>query len=419
MTRSSLKKSKPRPKAAGPKRRRKAKLLAPPYGFGIGGSSRYQRQEVSTLGGATPMRPAFNVRSSSRDSIHITGMETVNGGLFTIATNPTPEGYVVASIPLGPAAVASDRLATMSKLYTKYCFKSLKFHYVPSVSPANASAEGQILVAFERDPDQRYAAGSILSVPNYYAREGSVVGTVYSGWSAEYKLVDQQTTYYCDASSGEERWNYQGAVYLIAATDFLSVANYGKVWVEYEIVLTAPTTTRLVPSLSATFEGQGTAAQPFQTELSTVKYPWVSLTYLDSENRLTIQPGYEGYIILSSFFHLGDATLGTGANARYELDVISPADNAEVLRLDSRCRLMTSQPATVSGTNFQCGGFIAWWFYNTRRATAPFVLAFNNATSIPSESNVDSLCVVTADEEQVIVPTELGRVLTKRLLKQV
>lgn len=229
-----------------PKKKGRAQAWSANFeGFGVRAGVKSENRKGMALatgfGGSTGIHPSFDVKSHGRDSVLVSGVEVLNYPEIDVDMGAHTPGTVMASVNITPETVASNRLRKLADMYTKYCFKKLIFHYVPTVSPANSNANGQLLVCFERDADQRLATGSEVDVSDFFSREGSTAFSVYANARAVYRVVDQQTTYYV-RQSGDPRFDIQAVFYLVNVdlTDSSSNRVLGKFYVEYELLLTAP-----------------------------------------------------------------------------------------------------------------------------------------------------------------------------------
>lgn len=301
--------SKPSKQARTPKKVRRGK----PQAWSIGVktpifSAKFKKMEqqisqdaVSSIPYATTtmMRPKFEVLKGDRpDSVKVRGIEPLASGLFN-PTGPVEIGEVLAAISINPVSITGNRLREYALLYTKYLCKRARVMWIPRAALTNSQNAGEVMFSFERDPDLTLEVGSIVNYDDFFAREGSSSGPVFSTIQAEYKVTDLQTTYYTHAEIGDERrLTDQAIFYLIAGSEFSDFSGngggLGKMYVEYEYELYAPRTEGFS---SGAYQLTGspsdsTALLLFGNNYTQTSHPAIYFENLDGASELVVRAGH-------------------------------------------------------------------------------------------------------------------------------
>jgi hypothetical protein len=179
-------------------------------------------------------------------------------------------GAVLVSQVVNPSQLGVARLATMSRLYERYKFRSLKFRYAPI---ANATVSGQLIGYVDYDTyDDPITSGGQQNLQRAAAHYGEKPVQVWQGSESpvfwEIKDVDPMTDLYVDSDGTDNRWTNQGRFVLLAASDLNSNLACGNIYLDYDIEF-------FIPQLEMTpntgfgdgFDGKTamTAALPFGT----------------------------------------------------------------------------------------------------------------------------------------------------------
>lgn len=159
------------------------------------------------------------------------------------ATAPTAGEALYNGLIDAIDAFSGTRLARFFALYEKFLFKRLRFHWKPACS---AETDGQIMIAYDRDPSDATPVASFHGLQQYAAMEGSASTAPWTALSVDCPLSDSQDFYYTnEAITGvnDERLFAQGQIYVVASTDFgAGVVNkaLGTLWCDWECVLFDP-----------------------------------------------------------------------------------------------------------------------------------------------------------------------------------
>jgi hypothetical protein len=150
------------------------------------------------------------------------------------------EGTVLTNTYINPldVAFANTRLAAFGRLYEKYIFRKLKFHFQPAVA---ASQNGQIIMAYDRDIGDETPSADFNGLRQYMAMAGTRSTQVWKPCTIDCPLTDTQDFYYTDYSGyGDMRLAYQGQFYAAIMSNVPASTNLGNLWVEYEVQLFDP-----------------------------------------------------------------------------------------------------------------------------------------------------------------------------------
>jgi hypothetical protein len=163
---------------------------------------------------------------------HIRGHELLNvNGISTLTL-----GALLMNVFINPLAFHGTRLAGQAKLFEKYIFRRLVFHFEGSNS---SSTSGLLLMSYDRDISDETPSQDIDGLRELAANASSCFFKPWEEGLMDCKLSDTQDFYYTNDDSQAERFAYQGQFYLNVAAD-LSSACKGALWVEYDIDLFDP-----------------------------------------------------------------------------------------------------------------------------------------------------------------------------------
>lgn len=271
------------------------------------------------------MKP-MTIRSRDGSSCRIRGtdfFQAVTSGAANVA------GDVLISAVVNPALLGVSRLATMSNLYERYKFRSLKFRYDPI---ANATVSGQLIgyVDYDTQDDPTGIVG-VQNLQRAAAHYGEKPVQVWQGsekpvfW--EVKDVDPLTDLYVDADGTDPRWTNQGRFVLLAASALPAATALGNIYLDYDIEFYIPQL-ELTPITGAawyeTFGGAGSSGN-FLGDASTLKV-W---------NNLPIKRALNVYSFPAGAYSIQRYVIGTGLAAPFSCTISSGVKVNDTLTINA------------------------------------------------------------------------------------
>lgn len=150
----------------------------------------------------------------------------------------TIAGTNVLNVRINPLNFVGTRLALFARLYDKYIFKRLRFHFQPGNSTLT---DGALILAYDRDVSDDLPPQSPVGVREYLSMMGSKTTQVWKNLTLDCPLSDTQDFYYTDehGSLNDDRLVYQGR-FLMAVMQSITNNLSGSVWIEYDIMLMDP-----------------------------------------------------------------------------------------------------------------------------------------------------------------------------------
>lgn len=211
---------------------------------------------------------AFRVMSSSKaGSLRVVGQDylgTVNSPAVC------PPGTMLANYLINPltALFKSTRVQAFGRLYEKYCFRSIKFHFESALA---SSTNGQVILAYDRDVADPTPPASDAGIHSYLGMAGSKTTAIWRPETIVCPLTDTQTFYYTNYTGvGDLRLTHQGQFYMAAMTNVPVSTAIGSLWIEYDLEL-------YDPQIEDDFQ-ETAASQAGNTVLNnTVKTAWNNL----------------------------------------------------------------------------------------------------------------------------------------------
>ena len=182
-------------------------------------------------------RPRFSVGRSTKgnDAIMVVGHERL--GVLSLAS-PATEGEVLFNQLISPELIGA-RLKGFSKLYDRYYFQRMTFKYVPLISPANANANGGIVMAIDYDPADPTPAPNRSGLNSAFSSEFAEENAVFSSGIMPAKRINPRKDYYIDDNGLDNRWSKQARFYVFASGN-LTAGTYGDLIFEYAVHLFSP-----------------------------------------------------------------------------------------------------------------------------------------------------------------------------------
>lgn len=169
-------------------------------------------------------------RQSKPGSIRITGQDyisVINGNsqsfnnLFNRTINPSSEIFF------------GTRLNLYSKMFEKFLFRRLRFHYDSGVS---ATTTGSLILAYDRDATDGTPPNNETGLRQYLSMANSEIGNVWEDITIDCKLADLQEFYYTSLNNSDARLTSQGQIYVTQVNGASSgTASLGSLWVDYDI----------------------------------------------------------------------------------------------------------------------------------------------------------------------------------------
>jgi hypothetical protein len=188
---------------------------------------------------SNPMRPVRMQTSRDGSRCRIIGTDFLTS--VSIGATAAVAGDVLVNQVVNPAVLAVARLATMSKLYERYKFRSLKFRYKPA---ANATISGSILGYVDYDTqDDPAGLSGVQNLQRAAAHYGENDVQLWGGNQPVYweiKDVDPLTDLYVDSDGTDPRWTNQGRFVLLASTAIAANTPCGNIYIDYDIEFFIP-----------------------------------------------------------------------------------------------------------------------------------------------------------------------------------
>lgn len=333
--------------------------------------TRQRRSKTSrSMQGLAPIarNPMKGVKTKmAASSCHTKGTDylcSINVGATAAAA-----GDVLYTTVVNPSTLGVSRLATFSRLYERYKFRSLKFRYAPV---ANATVSGQLIGYVDYDTyDDPTGVSGVQNLQRAAAHFGEKPVQVWQGsekpvfW--EIKDIDPMTDLYVDTDGSDARWTNQGRFVLLAASTIGANQACGNIYIDYEIDFYIPQV-EISNANGAATKLTGTTDNTTSAILGTsiAAASWSSIPYSMTGNVLTLPPG--SYLIVT---RIG----GTGVSA-----LANSSDGTTVYAINSY----------LTGTT----GATAWiqaWSLNTLKIT------FSAVTSTSIASGMIYICQFPRD----------------------
>lgn len=278
-----------------------------------GGSGMGSSLSVANVSYAKNLAPRFEVMPTSR-----AGSLRVRGQDFLV-TLRTPSGSSVApgdnlaTLAINPldSAFQSTRVQAYARLFEKYLIHNMVFHYQPAVA---TSVNGQIVLAYDRDPSDDVPPANIAGIHQYLAMMGAKTTQLWTPSSVSCPLSDLQDFYYCNSNDNEPRLTHQGQFFVANVTGCPVDTDIGNIWIEYDITFFDP---QLEPSIAECLVG-GVDAEVVTPDEGTIA--WQAIVPSDANPRHSpIKFHYQGEDVAISPGHF-EVPGGTYALLEYYRD---------------------------------------------------------------------------------------------------
>nr|WRQ64749.1 polyprotein 2 [Patatavirales sp.] len=220
-------------------------------------SSRGPMESMVGIATSGISRPGFSIGRSSRgnDSLAVVGHERL--GVIQL-DSPAIEGEVLFNQLISPELIGA-RLKGFSKLYDRYCFSRMTFKYVPLISPANAAANGGLVMAIDYDPADPAPAPNRSGLNSAFSSEFAEENAVFSSGIMPAKRINPRKDYYIDDNGLDARWSKQARFYVFAA-GAIAAGTYGDLFFEYSVNLFSPQNNPPADEMGGVVVGAGTFA---------------------------------------------------------------------------------------------------------------------------------------------------------------
>jgi len=202
-------------------------------------------------------RPTITTRGSTRgkDELFLSGHERL--GVVEVVS-PLTEGDVVINQLISPELIGA-RLKGFSKLYDRYYFSRMHFKYVPLISPANAVANGGIIMAIDYDPADPTPADTRAGLNATFSSQFAEENAVFSEGVMLASRINPRKDYYIDDNGLDARWSKQARFYVFSV-GALAAGTYGEIIFEYTVHLFSPQSQPSADELGGLVAGGGTIA---------------------------------------------------------------------------------------------------------------------------------------------------------------
>jgi hypothetical protein len=157
---------------------------------------------------------------------------------ISIGGTAAAAGDVLYTTVVNPKTLGVSRLATVSALWERYKFRSLKFRYEP-VAPTTTA--GQLLGYVDYDTyDDPTGVAGVQNLQRAAAHYGESPVELWSRTFWEIKDVDPLTDLYVDSDGTDPRWTNQGRLVVLAASAIASSTACGNIYLDYDVEFFIP-----------------------------------------------------------------------------------------------------------------------------------------------------------------------------------
>lgn len=203
-----------------------------------------RRMAVGSVGVASVarnfMRPMRSTTAGDGHMCRFKGTDFLTA--ITIGGTNAAAGDVLYTAVVNPKTLGVSRLATVSALWERYKFKSLKFRYAP-VAPTTTAGQLMGYVDYDTYDDPTGLSGP-QNLQRAAAHYGQEAVQVWQGqekpvfWAI--KDVDPLTDLYVDSDGTDPRWTNQGRFVLLAASAIASGTACGNIYLDYDVEFYIP-----------------------------------------------------------------------------------------------------------------------------------------------------------------------------------
>jgi len=297
------------------------------------------------------MKPMKVLQSSRRDgaSCRVKGTDFLTA--VTIGGTAASAGDVLVSQVVNPRSLGIARLATMSQLYERYKFRSLKFRYSPV---SNATINGQIIGYVDYDTyDDPTGLTGLQNLQKAASHYGEKPVQIWQGsekpvyW--EIKDVDPMTDLYVDSDGSDNRWTNQGRFVLLAASAIAGSTPCGNIYLDYDIEFFIPQL-ELTPlnGYASAFTCSSSGCSSTAILGTGVSKSWNNLPITISNNIISMPQG--NYLLAWHFTGTGHGTLTATPSGTAVYNLGSVVDSAAT----SVAGLMSCYSTTPQTVTFSC-----------------------------------------------------------------
>lgn len=153
-------------------------------------------------------------------------------------------------IVLNPAVIGA-RLPLEAAPFSKFVFTEVELEYVPTISEANANANGGYIIGVNEDPLAPLPQVSSAGVDAVATWEPNMVTEAVTAASKlRVRLMARDQDELFVDTNGDTRFSSQATIVLLAATDFAAVTqSFGMLFISYTIKLYEPNMPASVPPM--------------------------------------------------------------------------------------------------------------------------------------------------------------------------
>jgi len=260
------------------------------------------------------MRPMRSMTARDGHMCRFKGTDFLTS--VTIGGTAAAAGDVLYTAVVNPAVLGVSRLATVSKLWERYKFRSCKFRY-EAVCPTTTA--GQLIGYVDYDTyDDPTGISGAQNLQRAAAHYGEKPVRVWDKTFWEIKDVDPLTDLYVDSDGSDPRWTNQGRLVVLAASAITSSTACGNIYLDYDVEFYIPQLEQ-TPSTGYGYKltGGGTMSQAAIFGDASVSYAWSNVGITRAANVFTIPAG--SWLITGrvtgTVLALTKATTGTAVDA--------------------------------------------------------------------------------------------------------
>lgn len=197
---------------------------------------------------------------TSPGSVRIRGCDlisTISATNSTVGAITLPIATTLFNAEISPLAevLSGSRVSKFAQTYDKFVFTSMKFHYS---SVCSTQTNGSVITAYDTDPVDDTPPATIHGFQQFMALRDSTQSNVWKSHSLTCRLSSPQDFFFTTPNSPDERFFYQGQVYVALASPISVPANssiaLGNLYFDYDVVFYDPsieTNTSLLATLKS------------------------------------------------------------------------------------------------------------------------------------------------------------------------
>jgi len=266
------------------------------------------------------MRPMRSKTANDGHMCRFKGTDFV--AAITIGGTAAAAGDVLYTTVVNPKTLGVSRLATVSALWERYKFRSLKFRYGP-VAPTTTAGQLIGYVDYDTYDDPTGIAG-VQNLQRAAAHYGEKPVQVWDKTFWEIKDVDPLTDLYVDSDGTDPRWTNQGRLVVLAASAIANGTACGNIYIDYDVEFYIPQL-ELTPTTGHGLKQTGSGTLNASNILGTTRTleGWTNIPVTATSTAFTLPAGsylIAGIVGGTVISAVGGSTTGTVVRAQYEFN---------------------------------------------------------------------------------------------------